>query len=229
MSFSSHVSTVFSTLSPGVRLGLKLGLLSLFIAGCDLGLQPAEPEPRAPEPRRLYAPGASEVAEPNAAAAPASSAVSDAEALRAALLGMRPPEEEEDASAKAPKAAPPAERRSARRTASASAEREAAEPGPEDAQPGLSDGAFQSVITDWTGMKRCLATNAARLPTSSGALRVAFTIRGDGQVVESRVVETSNDVARLIAPCVEQRAKRIRFPAFAEAQDEVEKTAKFVF
>lgn len=98
-----------------------------------------------------------------------------------------------------------------------------------DTTPALSDGAFQSAITDWSGMKRCLASSAGRLDSSSGALRVKFVIRGDGQVVKSRVVETSNDVARAIAPCVEKRARRIRFPAFAQAADTVEKTAKFVF
>lgn len=154
---------------------------------------------------------------------------SDAQDIKAALLGLnRPPVEDEAPEKQAP------EERHARRPRRPSKAKPSQAPAPALNDPGpetssLSDGAFQSVITDWNGMKRCLASNSGRLGRTSGALRVAFTIRGDGQVIKSEVVETSNEDARAIAPCVERGARRLRFPAFAAASDEVEKTAKFVF
>lgn len=195
---------------------------ALLLTGCELASEPpAEAKPEAPKARRLYAPPA-----PDAGLAPQPTALPEPDEeetdgeLRAALTGGRraaPPAETEEI--------PRAERRRRRRATSTPLEEEEAASGP----AGLSDGAFQSAVTDWSGMKRCLASAAGRLPTQSGALRVRFTIRGDGRVVRSEVVDTTNEVAEAIAPCVERRARQIRFPSFAAAGDEIEKTAKFVF
>lgn len=209
------------------RSFLFLAAVSL-LGACEVEAPSADPLAPAerPEPK-LYAPGAPTAEpEPGAPSKPETTPRSDGEALRAALLGSdkEPPSSETEPE-------PRRTRRPRRRVQTAeTAETPEGEPLDEPAAPGsLSDGAFQSVITDWSGMKRCLATATGRLGPGSGALEVAFTIRGDGQVVRSRVVETSNEVARAIAPCVERRAKRIRFPAFAATTDKVEKTAKFIF
>lgn len=203
-------------------------LLGLLGAACTIewgsSAKTAETEetPAKPKIRKIYAPGAGPGRETSARPG-ASEGTEESAALAAALLGTNRPEPEPEAAAPAP----PAERRRRRRASAARSEAE--EVLEEDTRPGaLSDGAFQSAITDWSGMKRCLA-GTARLGPTSGALQVRFTIRGDGQVVKSRVVEASNEAAKAIAPCVVRRARRLRFPAFAAASNEVEKTAKFVF
>lgn len=215
-----------------LAVGLGIGLIG---SGCTIewgsSAKKAEPEatPAAPKVRKLYAPGAEP--DPSPTEAPEASGDEGAEtaeapsaesaALAAALLGTNRKAPEPD-----PAPTPKVRRR---RRARAAAQAETEEVLDEPAEPGsLSDGAFQSAITDWSGMKRCLA-GSARLGPATGALQVRFTIRGDGQVVKSAVVDASNDTARAIAPCVVRRARRIRFPAFAAASDEVEKTAKFVF
>lgn len=177
-----------------------------------------EAQPEAPKVRKLYAPGAA-TGPSEAATEPEAEADADQAAMAAALLGT----DRKEAPAETPR---PRRANRRRRTPNPDYEDETLE---EDTEPGsLSDGAFQSVITDWAGMKRCLA-GKARLGPSSGALQVRFVIRGDGQVVKSDVVGATNAAAKAIAPCVERRARRIRFPAFAAATDEIEKTAKFVF
>jgi hypothetical protein len=92
----------------------------------------------------------------------------------------------------------------------------------------LSDGAFQSAIHAWRGLKACLTAQTTPPTDPSGAIKVAFTVAQSGEVVKSQVVECSNDTARTIAPCVEREARRIRFPAFA-ADEPITKEAKFVF
>ena len=92
----------------------------------------------------------------------------------------------------------------------------------------LSDYDFQSTVGNWSGVKSCIATSSQRGEEVNGALAVAFTVGADGTVVESKVVETSNEHAETIAPCVEKKARHIRFPTFA-GTEQVTKTAKFVF
>lgn len=214
-----------SNLGRGLGLGLVIAALS---SGCTIEwgdkTPPEAPEEarEAPKVRKLYAPGASERAEEHAEEA-SGEGDADQAALAAALLGTGKAEVSEAA-------APPRVRKARRRRRAQMADDGADERLVEDDEPpgALSDGAFQSVITDWSGMKRCLE-GTARLGPSSGALQVRFLIRGDGQVVKSDVVGATNAAAKAIAPCVERRARRIRFPAFAAASDEIEKTAKFVF
>ena len=93
----------------------------------------------------------------------------------------------------------------------------------------LSDYDFQSTVGNWSGVKSCLATNTKRGEAKiSGAIEVAFTISGEGNVVESKVVGFSNDDAATLVPCVEKKARHIRFPTFAK-NEPITKTAKFVF
>ena len=196
-------------------LGLGGGL------ACELGADPpSEPEPRPPKVRKLYAPGLEpEPAEGALTEEKEASAIDGQEdALKAALSG--PSEQLE------PEPEPTPRRRRRRRVVTE-------EPEPEEPEgPGsLSDGKFQAVIADWVGMKRCLARNANRFRRggASGALKLSLTIRGDGTVTKSEVVDASNSIARALAPCVERGAKRLRFPSFAGISEHVEKTAKFVF
>jgi len=95
-------------------------------------------------------------------------------------------------------------------------------------EAGLSDATFYSVVGSWRGMKTCLASSQSGSRGGNGALSVSFTIGQDGSVLSSRVSSASNDTAREIAPCVEEKAKKLKFPAFAGI-DEVSKEAKFVF
>jgi hypothetical protein len=102
---------------------------------------------------------------------------------------------------------------------------------PVDEEPvdlGLTDYDFQSTVGSWDGVKGCLATESERgEDRRRGALQVSFTIRADGAVLESKVIGASNEEAEELVPCVERKAKRIRFPAFAGT--DVTRTAKFVF
>ncbi|MBX2814268.1 MAG: hypothetical protein KTR25_20840 [Myxococcales bacterium] len=91
----------------------------------------------------------------------------------------------------------------------------------------LTDRMFQSVISDWTGMKRCLERHAKSFePGRSGAIELALTISRGGQVIKSEVVKTSNAVARILTPCLERQARRISFPKLSKP---AQKVAKFVF
>jgi hypothetical protein len=92
----------------------------------------------------------------------------------------------------------------------------------------LSDSDFQSTIGAWRGMQSCLVGQGARGPEGKSALRVSMTIRPDGAVSHSKVVDASNAFAENMAPCVERQARRLRFPAFT-AGTEVTKVAKFIF
>lgn len=104
------------------------------------------------------------------------------------------------------------------------------EPVPEE-EPGpkkLSEGAFYSALDAWGGVKRCLAKNPTVRKDGTSALRVRFVVNKDGSVAESQIVEKSNEHAEAIAPCVENEAKRLRFPDFEE-EESGKRDAKFVF
>lgn len=96
------------------------------------------------------------------------------------------------------------------------------------ASGGLSDFEFQSAVGGWKGVRACLDESSALFDDPTGALQIAFTIKEDGSVAGLKVVDASTPVAQKIAPCVEKRAKRIKFPAFA-GSEEITRTAKFVF
>ena len=65
-----------------------------------------------------------------------------------------------------------------------------------------------------------------RMSGFSGAVRVSFKIAADGAVMRSKVV-APGAFARLIAPCVERRARHVRFPAFT-GDEAVTREAKFL-
>lgn len=94
----------------------------------------------------------------------------------------------------------------------------------------LSDAQFQNAIGNWRGVKACIAkaTVASREASGSGAVKIAFTISGQGEVVTSKVYEFSNDYARTMGDCLEREAKRVKFPSFT-AEASITKEAKFVF
>ncbi len=93
----------------------------------------------------------------------------------------------------------------------------------------LSDAQFQNAIGNWRGLKACIAqASAQRDEETSGALKIAFTISGQGDVVTSKVYDFSNDHARAMANCIEREARRVKFPAFT-AEESITKEAKFVF
>jgi hypothetical protein len=190
-------------------LALAAVFAALWISSGDGGEQKRESAPpkapavtKAPEPPPVDQPPA---------------VVEDA-ALKDALLGMnKPPVAEPEE--------PPARpvRRRARPVEPIEDEPQ------EELDTTLSDYEFQSTVGSWSGVKSCLATNSQRREERmTGAIQMAFTIQGDGNVVESKVVEVSNDDAASLAPCVEKQARHIRFPTFA-GNEQVTKTAKFVF
>lgn len=146
-------------------------------------------------------------------------------ALRAQLLGLDKKKKAEEAAQAEPEE-PSAEAKSRpRRRASRAA---APEPAPIDDTPiGLSDGEFQDAVGGWRGIQGCIAENAGYMESRNGAMRVSFQIAADGSVSDCTVLDTSNAVAAAIAPCVQKKARRIRFPTFAG--DEATKVAKFVF
>ena len=92
----------------------------------------------------------------------------------------------------------------------------------------LSDAQFQSALGNWRGVKTCLAQQATPQQDTSGALKIKFTISGQGAVVTSQVYDFSNDSARNLADCLEREARRVKFPTFTSAEA-ITKEAKFVF
>ncbi|MEM9113391.1 MAG: hypothetical protein AAGD10_07545 [Myxococcota bacterium] len=93
----------------------------------------------------------------------------------------------------------------------------------------LSDSQFEGVVGDWRGVKSCVATNRPRGgEVQNGALSVQFTIAGNGVVEGARVEQASGAFARTLAPCVERKAMRLRFPDFG-GKSNVTRSAKFVF
>lgn len=151
----------------------------------------------------------------------------DADAVKAALLGL-------DKKPQNGGIAELAERASQRSTTAVRTRRRPVEdddqPLVEDKTIGLSDSAFYSTIERWRGVKSCLTTGAVRADDGEpkGALRISLKINKAGEVTDSRVSEPSNEIARLIAPCVERSARQLRFPAF-DGEETVTKVAKFVF
>ncbi len=211
---------------PSVGMAGVLLLLS-FPLGC--GRKEAPPPPVAKiSPPPVSAPEDPAPASDSIAALAPSAVEAESDGLKAALLGLNKhaaPAAEADPDAR------PAVRSRARgrRAKKTTAEEAGSVMGfPEiPERPDLSDYQFQEAVNSWRGMRNCLARSTLRGTDRSGAMRVAFHIRGDGSVSKSEVVETSNTVAATIAPCVERAARRIRFPAFGG--QEVEKLAKFVF
>lgn len=92
----------------------------------------------------------------------------------------------------------------------------------------LSDAQFQSALGNWRGVKTCLAQQTNPQQDTSGALKIKFTISGQGAVVTSQVYDFSNDSARNLADCLEREARRVKFPTFTSAEA-ITKEAKFVF
>lgn len=89
----------------------------------------------------------------------------------------------------------------------------------------LSEASFNAIVDDWTGVRNCV--RAARA-TSGGALRMKFDIGNNGSVKSARTLDTSNALASVVAPCVERKARTLKFPPF-EQDGGVQRVAKFVF
>jgi hypothetical protein len=112
----------------------------------------------------------------------------------------------------------------------------ASEPEPQDDpleeevnEPGLSDSTFYATMDRWRGVKSCLAAESKREEEAKGAFKLSLKVTDQGEVIDSRVLEPSNEIAKQIAPCVERSARAIRFPPFEWDQRYVVKQAKFVF
>lgn len=199
----------------------------LLISGCS-GCE-EEPEPDAPTAMKPVTSPEPEPEPEPVETEPAEPASSD---LRAALLGLNRP----DAGVSEPEAEPepepepdPEPRR--RRQTSSERRRSDVDSGfvPPPPPGGLSDFEFNGAISDWRGVRTCLATEQVRgVGTRNGAIQVAFTIASDGSVTDARVVDASNGFARALSSCVERAAMRVEFPSF-DGPPTVEKTAKFVF
>jgi hypothetical protein len=194
-----------------LRSTLFAALIVSLAACSEAADRPAPPAPPPPPPAAAAAPDPTPVA----------SAAPEASAMRDQLLGLNKPQPAAQPVADADKSKP-----RPRRVFVA----DPAEDAPVEEVPSgpLSDGAFQSAIHAWRGLKACLTAQTTPPTDPSGAIKVAFTVAQSGEVVKSQVVECSNDTARTIAPCVEREARRIRFPAFA-ADEPITKEAKFVF
>lgn len=178
--------------------------LLLPLAACEVA--PPPPPPAAPP---------KVVAQPEAPAPDAA----ELERLRALVEGKQ------DQVAEAPTPPAPSKLRPRRRAVEAEVLEE-----PEPAGPlSLSDDDFAATVGAWKGMRRCLDTDVSRVDSRAGALRVALTIRGDGSVSEAKVLTASEGAAQTISSCVEKGTRRLRFPAFADATQEIVKEAKFVF
>lgn len=149
-------------------------------------------------------------------------------ALRAQLLGFNRDKKAEDVAAQAEPAEPVTEtKRSVQRRRRPAQTDDDSDLLDEPSALGLSDGEFQDTVNNWRGIKGCIAQKAGHMDSRSGALRLSFKIAADGRVANLEVLDTSNEVAQVIAPCVRKKARRIRFPAFEG--DEATKVAKFVF
>lgn len=205
--------------SGGVRLwGLCCILFcSTYFVACDLSKRETVPKKAVASTsvRKLYAPGADKTETVSMVTiVPASSESEQAAQSAAILSGQLDPNPDPS-----PEAEPVARSRRIVREH------------PESHEPivgPLTDSAFQSVVSNWSGMKRCLATQSSRRRTQEkGSIELSLTISGEGRVIKSQVSKTSSGLARAMASCVESRARRLRFPQSSEKK--VEKTAKFVF
>jgi serine/threonine protein kinase len=63
----------------------------------------------------------------------------------------------------------------------------------------------------------CFGRHAADLPESSGQVRLELTVDGNGKVSEARA-QLPNRTSRSLAACLEEEARRIRFPRHAEKE-----------
>ena len=214
-----------------LRLALSCLTLALAAAACDPGPQ-AVPVGAAARP--AVEPRPAPTAEVALAVADTGADQDGAEAaLRAQLLGLnrpKPAPEGEGADQVEPEQAAKATEASARRRAPRRSADSTVRPlplTPEAPSGGLSDGEFQAAVGSWRGVQSCLVENAGHVQERSGAMQVSFQIDAAGAVSDWKVLDTTTQVAQLIAPCVERKARRIRFPATPGA--ETTKVAKFVF
>jgi hypothetical protein len=79
---------------------------------------------------------------------------------------------------------------------------------------GLSEAEFHTALVRWDGVKTCLLNHKKRNSDATGSLRLRLKIAGSGQVEECRVFHRNNELEKVIAPCVQQEAKTIKFPPF---------------
>lgn len=173
--------------------------------------EPPTPPAQTPEPAKV----ASKPVEPAPEVEEVPAAEEPSDDMKAALLGEK----------KEPEPAPRKYvRRPARRVVQDESDDLYAEP---QQAATLSEEAFYSALDNWGGLKACLKSSPAE-GDRTGALQVAFKIGKDGDVLESKVFNPTTEQARAIAPCVERRAKHVRFPKFVSGESVI-KEAKFVF
>lgn len=208
----------------GILLVLISGIALLLLVGVlwarhapDPVISPV-PVAHAPEPPPAIAQPV--VAAPSQEPAPGAGA----DSLKAALLGL-------DKKARpAPQAAAPKAKRARPRSDADQEQGDDRSMTSSVRTLSLSDDEFHATIERWRGMKSCLNTHKTRAAedASGGALRISLKISGEGEVVESRVFDESNELAKMVARCVEKQAKQLHFPRF-EGEESVVKEAKFVF
>ncbi len=188
-------------------------------SGCNCAGDGPQVQKASNRPKETPAPPKPKV-EPPPEIAKVDEPTGDANALRDTLLGLNKPPPAPEPEAPEPKVTRKPKRRTTTKATGAT-----------DFVPppigGLSDYDFQAAIGNWSGMRRCLAEKNNRDENPNGAIQLKLTINTDGSVAESTVLDSSTAVAKAIAPCVQRRARRIRFPSF-EGKAET-KTAKFVF
>lgn len=203
-----------------LRLVMSCSTLTLALAAsaCNPGPQPVAAA--TPQPAQAHA---AVVAPAPEVALQAEQQPSEDEALRAQLLGLnKQPAADQDQAE--PEQRPAPRRRARRQVPQAELRPLPMEP---ETSGTLSDGEFQAAVGSWRGVQSCLAQNAGHLESRNGAMQVSFQIAGDGSVADCKVVGTTTEVAQLIAPCVEKKARRIRFPSYPGSEST--KVAKFVF
>jgi hypothetical protein len=93
---------------------------------------------------------------------------------------------------------------------------------------GLSEAEFHETLLKWAGVKQCLQNHNKRTAEATGTLRVKFKIASTGQVEQSQAYYKSNEIAKEIAPCVEQEAMQLRFPSFT-GSGAIMRRATFLF
>jgi hypothetical protein len=96
---------------------------------------------------------------------------------------------------------------------------------------GLSDQAFYAALDSWRGPEACARETGgtASVQTDArAALRMRFTIDPDGEVKQTKTTQAEGPSADRLRPCIERRAKELRFPAFA-GREAVERDATFIF
>ncbi len=187
-------------------------------SGCNCAGDPPQAQNTAAKPKKTPEPPKPKV-EPPPEVAKVEQPAGDPNALRDTLLGLNKPAPEPEVETPQPTKA----RKTKRRPTPKAIDDDFVPP----PVGGLSDYDFQAAIGNWSGMRRCLAEKNNRDENPNGAIQLKLKINNDGSVAESTVLDSSTAVAKAIAPCVQRRARRIRFPSF-EGKAET-KTAKFVF